>query len=79
MAYTGANLRGDERRTVCAAGAPSGIGDLPAGVVRITSYNVCYTKLLRAFDRDAYTRWLHRLRDVCTRRDIVLIFSYNFV
>jgi len=32
-----------------------------------------------AFDRDAYTRWLHRLRDVCTRRDIVLIFDEVFL
>src|SRR5262249_21535943 len=31
------------------------------------------------FDRDAYTRWLRELRDVCTERDIVLIFDEVFV
>lgn len=30
------------------------------------------------FDRAAYTRWLQRLRDVCTRRNIVLIFDEVF-
>ena len=32
-----------------------------------------------AFDRQAYTAWLHKLRDVCTRRSIVLIFDEVFV
>ena len=32
-----------------------------------------------AFDRAAYTAWLHRLREVCTRRGIVLIFDEVFV
>lgn len=31
------------------------------------------------FDRAAYTEWLQRLRDVCTQRDIVLIFDEIFV
>ncbi len=31
------------------------------------------------FDRAAYTRWLQRLREVCTRRGIVLIFDEVFV
>lgn len=31
------------------------------------------------FDRDAYTNWLQQLRDVCTRRGIVLIFDEVFV
>jgi glutamate-1-semialdehyde 2,1-aminomutase len=30
------------------------------------------------FDRAAYTRWLQQLRDVCTRRGIVLIFDEVF-
>lgn len=29
-------------------------------------------------DRDAYTRWLHRIREICTRRSIVLIFDEVF-
>jgi len=32
-----------------------------------------------AFDRAAYTAWLKRLREVCTRRGIVLIFDEVFV
>ena len=31
------------------------------------------------FDRAAYTQWLQRLREVCTRRNIVLIFDEVFV
>jgi glutamate-1-semialdehyde 2,1-aminomutase len=31
------------------------------------------------FDRDAYAEWLHRLRDICTKRGIVLIFDEVFV
>src|SRR5262245_15941846 len=31
------------------------------------------------FDRDAYTVWLRQLRDVCTKRGIVLIFDEVFV
>lgn len=31
------------------------------------------------FDRDAYTDWLKRLRETCTRRGIVLIFDEVFV
>ena len=31
------------------------------------------------FDREAYTEWLHRLREVCTERGIVLIFDEVFV
>jgi glutamate-1-semialdehyde 2,1-aminomutase len=31
------------------------------------------------FDRAAYTAWLHRLRDVCTRRGIVLILDEVFL
>jgi glutamate-1-semialdehyde 2,1-aminomutase len=31
------------------------------------------------FDRVAYTAWLHRLRAVCSERDIVLIFDEVFV
>jgi glutamate-1-semialdehyde 2,1-aminomutase len=31
------------------------------------------------FDREAYTRWLRRLSEVCTRRGIVLIFDEVFV
>ncbi|MEE4164118.1 MAG: aminotransferase class III-fold pyridoxal phosphate-dependent enzyme, partial [Woeseiaceae bacterium] len=31
------------------------------------------------FDREAYTAWLHELREVCTARDIVLIFDEVFV
>jgi glutamate-1-semialdehyde 2,1-aminomutase len=31
------------------------------------------------FDRAAYTRWLERLREVCTERKIVLIFDEVFV
>jgi glutamate-1-semialdehyde 2,1-aminomutase len=31
------------------------------------------------FDHAAYARWLQRLRDVCTRRNIVLIFDEVFV
>jgi glutamate-1-semialdehyde 2,1-aminomutase len=31
------------------------------------------------FDRDAYARWLQRLRDVCSERGIVLIFDEVFV
>ena len=31
------------------------------------------------FDRDAYSAWLRRLRDVCTRRGIVLILDEVFV
>ncbi len=31
------------------------------------------------FDRAAYTAWLHQLREVCTRRGIVLIFDEVFV
>ncbi|MDQ6995857.1 MAG: aminotransferase class III-fold pyridoxal phosphate-dependent enzyme [Mariprofundus sp.] len=30
------------------------------------------------FDREAYTRWLQQVRDVCTRRSIVLIFDEVF-
>src|SRR5262245_25646408 len=30
------------------------------------------------FDRDAYTAWLHELRDVCSRRSIVLILDEVF-
>ena len=30
------------------------------------------------FDRAAYTRWLQQLRDICTRRSIVLIFDEVF-
>ena len=30
------------------------------------------------FDRDAYTRWLQQIREVCTRRGIVLIFDEVF-
>jgi len=32
-----------------------------------------------AFDRAAYTRWLQQLREVCTKRGIVLIFDEIFV
>jgi glutamate-1-semialdehyde 2,1-aminomutase len=32
-----------------------------------------------AFDREAYTAWLKRLREVCTARGIVLIFDEVFV
>ena len=32
-----------------------------------------------AFDRQAYTEWLHQLRQVCTERGIVLIFDEVFV
>jgi glutamate-1-semialdehyde 2,1-aminomutase len=32
-----------------------------------------------AFDRAAYTAWLHRLREVCTARGIVLIFDEVFM
>jgi len=32
-----------------------------------------------AFDRKAYTEWLHRLRAVCTQRGIVLIFDEVFM
>ena len=32
-----------------------------------------------SFDRAAYTRWLQKLREVCTRRGIVLIFDEVFV
>lgn len=32
-----------------------------------------------AFDREAYTRWLRRLREVCTERGIVLIFDEVFL
>ncbi|MBC7982985.1 MAG: aminotransferase class III-fold pyridoxal phosphate-dependent enzyme, partial [Candidatus Obscuribacterales bacterium] len=31
------------------------------------------------FDRDAYAKWLQRLREVCTQRNIVLIFDEVFV
>jgi glutamate-1-semialdehyde 2,1-aminomutase len=31
------------------------------------------------FDKDAYTQWLKRLREVCTERNIVLIFDEVFV
>jgi glutamate-1-semialdehyde 2,1-aminomutase len=31
------------------------------------------------FDREAYTAWLQKLRDVCTRRGIILIFDEVFV
>ncbi|HVR02540.1 MAG TPA: aminotransferase class III-fold pyridoxal phosphate-dependent enzyme, partial [Polyangia bacterium] len=31
------------------------------------------------YDRDAYTQWLRRLREVCTERGIVLIFDEVFV
>lgn len=31
------------------------------------------------FDREAYTRWLRRLREVCTERGIVLIFDEVFL
>jgi glutamate-1-semialdehyde 2,1-aminomutase len=31
------------------------------------------------FDREAYSRWLARLREVCTERNIVLIFDEVFV
>jgi glutamate-1-semialdehyde 2,1-aminomutase len=31
------------------------------------------------FERDAYTKWLEQLREVCTRRGIVLIFDEIFV
>jgi glutamate-1-semialdehyde 2,1-aminomutase len=31
------------------------------------------------FDKDAYAEWLRRLREVCTERDIVLIFDEVFV
>jgi len=31
------------------------------------------------FDKDAYTRWLKRLREVCSERGIVLIFDEVFV
>jgi glutamate-1-semialdehyde 2,1-aminomutase len=31
------------------------------------------------FDKKAYTEWLHRLRTVCTRQNIVLIFDEVFV
>jgi glutamate-1-semialdehyde 2,1-aminomutase len=31
------------------------------------------------FDRDAYARWLSRLREVCTERDIVLILDEVFL
>jgi len=31
-----------------------------------------------AFDRETYTRWLQQLREVCTRRSIVLIFDEVF-
>src|SRR5262245_61810769 len=31
------------------------------------------------FDREAYAEWLRRLRDVCTKRGIVLIFDEVFV
>src|SRR5262249_43101378 len=32
-----------------------------------------------SFDRRAYTEWLQALREVCTRRSIVLIFDEVFV
>ncbi|MBN8452399.1 aminotransferase class III-fold pyridoxal phosphate-dependent enzyme [Accumulibacter sp.] len=32
-----------------------------------------------AFDREAYTRWLHELRQVCSERGIVLIFDEIFL
>ena len=32
-----------------------------------------------AYDRAAYTAWLHRLREVCTQRGIVLIFDEVFL
>ena len=35
--------------------------------------------LSASFDRTAYTEWLQRLREVCTERDIVLIFDEVFV
>jgi glutamate-1-semialdehyde 2,1-aminomutase len=31
------------------------------------------------FDHAAYTRWLQQLRDVCTRRNVVLVFDEVFV
>ncbi len=31
------------------------------------------------YDRDAYTRWLHQLREVCSARNIVLIFDEVFL
>ena len=36
-------------------------------------------KLRAGFDRAAYTAWLKQLREVCTRRGIVLIFDEVFV
>ena len=32
-----------------------------------------------AYDKDAYARWLQRLRDVCTQRGIVLVFDEVFL
>ena len=32
-----------------------------------------------SFDREAYTRWLHRLREVCTERGIALILDEVFL
>lgn len=32
-----------------------------------------------SYDRAAYTRWLHKLREVCTERNIVLIFDEVFL
>lgn len=37
------------------------------------------TRNKAGFDRAAYTRWLQRLREVCSRRGIVLIFDEVFV
>lgn len=37
------------------------------------------SKRTARFDRDAYTEWLMKLRDVCTRRKIVLIFDEVFM
>ena len=31
-----------------------------------------------AFDRDAYTKWLHTIREICSQRGIVLIFDEIF-
>lgn len=32
-----------------------------------------------AYDKDSYTRWLHQLREVCSKRNIVLIFDEVFL
>ena len=59
-----AELRKLGVNTVFTGGETADVGDLVRTVIRITSYNVCYTKLLRLFGQFPYEKI-----DKCNNKD----------